>query len=119
MCWYIDESCCPLAKSILAPLAPMTSAFAKDVAVQRKTHARGVVRVGKGIILVISKEQLDDIIRIMKLLENSDVLIAGVSETMKHKIKRQVSRFLVFLGALGALSLGSILIGKKSEIWKM
>ena len=33
----------------------------------------------------------------MKLLENSSVLIDGVSETVKHKIKKERSRFLGML----------------------
>ena len=39
-----------------------------------------VLRAGKGTTLVISNEDLDDIIRIIKPLVNSDALIDGVSE---------------------------------------
>ena len=45
-----------------------------------------VVRVGKGITSVISNEDMDDVIKIIKSLVNSVVLIDGVSETVKHEI---------------------------------
>lgn len=41
------------------------------------------------MILVIPNEDMDGIIRILNLLENSVVLIVEVSETVKHKIKQQ------------------------------
>ena len=51
-------------------------------------RGRGVVRAGKGTTLVILNEDMDDIIRIKKWLENSGVLIDGVNETVKQKTKR-------------------------------
>ena len=58
----------PLAKNFLAPLATMPSACAIDGAIQRKMRGRGsiatsgacVIRVGKGVTLVISNEDMDD-----------------------------------------------------------
>ena len=58
---------------------------------------RGVVRAGKGIALVISNEQLPDIIRIIKSLENSGTLIGGISKTIKNEIERQEGGFLALL----------------------
>ena len=52
----------------------------------------GVVRAGKGTCLVILNEDVD--IRIMKSLENSGVLIGGVSEKVKHEIKNKKVDFL-------------------------
>ena len=40
---------------------------------------------------------MNDVIKILKSLEDLDVLIDGVTETVKHKIKKQESRFLVAL----------------------
>ena len=74
-----------LAKNLLAPLAAMASASAIDDAIQRKIRRRGVVRAEKGITLVIWNEDMDDINRIIKSLGNSNVLIDGVSETVKHQ----------------------------------
>ena len=58
----------------MAPLATMTSPSPIDGAIQMKISGKGIVRAGKGIILVISNEEMDDIIRIIKSLENSGVL---------------------------------------------
>ena len=50
---------------------------------------RGAVRTGKGINLSISNEYMDDIIRIIKTLENSRVLIDWNSQTVKRRIEKQ------------------------------
>ena len=50
---------------------------------------KGAVRAGKRFTLVISNEDVDDSIRIIKLLENSSASIEGVPETVKHEIKKQ------------------------------
>ena len=42
----------------------------------------------------ISNENMSDIIKIIKSLEDSGVLIDGVTETVKHEIKKKESRFL-------------------------
>ena len=46
------------------------------------------MRVEKISILLISNEDINDIIKIIKSLEDSDGLIAGVTETVKHEIKK-------------------------------
>ena len=61
-------------------LAIMASASSKVGANQRKIHGRGTVRVWKRITLVISNEVMDDIIKFMKALENSGVLIELVKQ---------------------------------------
>ena len=87
--------------------------FAIESAIQRKICDRRVSRTGKGINLVISNEDMDDIIRIIEPLKNSDVFFSGVSETVKHKIKRQEGGSLgLLLGTLGDSTLGNILNGK-------
>ena len=53
----------------------------------KKVRRRGVVRAEKGVPLVISNKDIDDIIRTIQSLENSGVLIDEVSETVKHEIK--------------------------------
>ena len=58
-------------------------------------RGRGVASAGKEITLVILNDDMDDIIRIIKSLKNSGVLIDGVSKTVKRKIKRQEGGFLV------------------------
>ena len=53
---------------------------------------------------------MDDILKIVKSLENSGVLLKGVSETNQHEAKEQKGGFLsMLLGTLGASLLGDIL----------
>ena len=59
--------------------------------IERKISGKGAVGAGKGSILFISN---GDIIKIMKLLEDSCALIGGVTETVKHKIKKLKGVFI-------------------------
>ena len=103
-----------LAKNVLAPLATMASATAIDGAIQKKMRVLGIVRAVKGITLVISNEDMDEIIRIAKLLQNSGIWIDGVSETVKRKIKKQESGFIgILLETLGASLLGNMFTAKE------
>ena len=63
--------------------------------------------------LIISNDEMDDILKIVKSLENSGVILKGVSETIQHEAKEQRGGFLsMLLGTLGASLLGDILSGK-------
>ena len=55
---------------------------------ERKISGEGTVRAGKRFLLFISNEDMNDIIKIIKSLEDSGVLIDGVTETVKHEIKK-------------------------------
>ena len=55
----------PWVKTFLASLTTMVSASVIDGAIQRKMCGWGVVNTGKGILLVISNEDMDDIITII------------------------------------------------------
>ena len=66
-------------------------------------------------ILFISNEDMNDIIKIIKSLEDSGVLIDGVTETVKHEIKRQEGRFL---GALLAPLASSLVQPVSSSVVK-
>ena len=60
--------------------------------------------------LIISNDEMDDILKIVKSLENSGVLLKGVSETIQHEVIEQTGGFLsMLLGALGASLLGDVL----------
>ena len=52
------------------------------------------MRTGKGFTLFILNEDMNDIIKIIKSLENSGVLIGRVTETVNHEIKKQESGFV-------------------------
>ena len=56
---------------------------------------------------------MEDLIKIVKSLENSGLLINGVTETVQNEIKEQKGGFLsMLLGKLGASLLGNLLTGK-------
>ena len=60
--------------------------------------------------LVISNDEMDDVLKIANSLENSGVLLKGVSETIQHEAKEQRGVFIsMLLGTLGASLLGDIL----------
>ena len=63
--------------------------------------------------LIISNDEIHDIIKIVKSLEDSGLLLKGVTETVQNEVKEQKGGFLsMLLGALGASLLGNILAGK-------
>ena len=63
--------------------------------------------------LIISNEEINDIVKIVKSLEESGLLIKGVSETIKNKAKEQKGGFLnMLLGTLSVSLSESLLTGK-------
>ena len=94
----------PLAKDNLPGLVSNLTSNAINK-FERKVSGKGAVRAGKGFPLFISNEDMSDIIKILKLLEDSGVLNDGVAETVKHEIEKQEGRFLVALLAPLAASL--------------
>ena len=60
---------------------------------------------------------MEYIMKIVKSLEDSGLLLKGVSETIQNEGKEQKGGFLVvFLGTLGASLLGNMLTGKGKGI---
>ena len=56
---------------------------------------------------------MNDIIKIVQALEDSNILLKGVTETVKNETKEQKGGFLsMLLGTLGASLLGNLLTGK-------
>ena len=67
--------------------------------------------------LIILNNEMNDIIKIVKLLEDSGVILKGVSETIQREAKKQRGGFLsMLLGTLGASLLGNLLTGGKGVI---
>ena len=63
--------------------------------------------------LIISNEEMNNIIKIIQALDNSNILIKGVTKTIKNETKEQKGGFLsMLLGTLGASLLGNLLTGK-------
>ena len=63
--------------------------------------------------LIISNDEIHDIIKIVKSFEDSGLLLKGVTETVQNEVKEQKVGFLsMLLGTLGASLLGNFLTGK-------
>ena len=63
--------------------------------------------------LLISNDEIHDIVKIVKSLEDSSLLVKGITETVENEVKEQKGGFLsALLGTLGASLLGDLLIGK-------
>ena len=50
---------------------------------------------GHNATLIISNDEMEDILKIVKSLEDSELLLEGVSETIKMKQKNKKQDFLV------------------------
>ena len=64
---------------------------------KKKKPGKGAARAGKGFTLFISNEDMNNVIKIIKPLEDSNVLIDSITETVKHKIKKLVQPVISFL----------------------
>ena len=96
-----------LAKIVLIPLGLTAAASATNAAIHKKMLESGFT------CLIISNEEMEDIMKIVKSLEDSGLLIKGVSETIKNEVKEQKGVFLgMILRNLSASLLGNILTGK-------
>ena len=62
-----------------------------------------ILESGHNTTLIISNEEMEDILKIVKSLEDSGILLEGVSETIKSEAEEQKGGFLSML--LGTLSL--------------
>ena len=69
---------------------------------------------GSGVKLIIEQEDMNDIIKIIEALENSGILLKGISKTIENETKEERGGFLsMLLGTLGASLLGNLLTGGK------
>ena len=97
----------PLAKNVLAPLGITAAASAIDAGIQKK------IKGSENTTLMISNEEMKDIIKIIQALEDSNILVKGVTKTNKNETKEQKGGVLsMLLGTLGASFLGNLLTRK-------
>ena len=97
----------PLAKNVLAPSGITAATSAIDAGIQKKINSSGTTT------LIISNEEMNDIMKIVQALEDFNILLKGVTKTIKIETKGQKGGFLsMFLGTLGASLRANLLAGK-------
>ena len=95
----------PLAKSVLIPLGLTAAASAADAGIHKK-----ILGYGNNATLIISIIQIKYIIKIVKSLEDSGLLLKRITETVQNEVKEQKRGFRsTLLGTLGVSLLGNIL----------
>ena len=89
----------PLAKSVSIPLGLTAAASAAHAGIHIKILGSG----HNNITLITSNDEINDIIKIIKSLEGSGLLLKGVTETVQNEVKEQKGGFFsALLGTLGA-----------------
>ena len=87
----------PLAKSVLIPLGLIAAASAADAGIHKKILGSG------NVTLVISINEIEDIIKIAKSLGDSFLLLEGITGTVQNEVQGQKGGFLsMLLGTLGS-----------------
>ena len=96
-----------IGKNILAPLGLSAAMSATDAAIQKKMFGSG------NTTLIISNDDINDLIKIVTALEEHDILLKGTSKTIKNKTKKQEGGFLSMLLATLGASLGGNLLTER------
>ena len=98
----------PLLKSVIKPLGMLgltAAASATDAAINKK-----ILGSGNHTTLIISDDDMQDLSKIVKSLEDRGILLGGITETVKNEVKEQKGGFLsMLLDTLGASLLGDLL----------
>ena len=97
----------PLAKNVLLPFGLSAGMPAAYAAIQKKIYGSG------STVLIITNKEMKDIMKIIKLLEESGLLIKEISEAIKNEAKEQKRGFFqMLLGTLSGSMLRSALTGR-------
>ena len=97
----------PLAKSLLIPLGLTAPASAADAGIHKKNLGSG------NTTLIISNKDREDLIKIVRFLEDSGFLLNGVTESLKNEVKERRGGFpSMLLGTLGTSLLANLLARK-------
>ena len=98
----------PLLKRVIKPLGMLgftAVALATDAARNKK-----VLGSGNHTTLIISNDDLNNLLQVTKSLENSGILLDAITESVKKEVKEKKDGFLsMLLGTLGASLLGDLL----------
>ena len=97
----------PLLKSVIQPLG-MLGLTAVASAINKK-----ILGSTNHTTQIISNDDLNDLLEVIKSLEKNSILLDGITETVKNEVKEQKGGFLsMLLGTLGASLLGNMLAGR-------
>ena len=77
-----------LAKSVLIPLWLTAAASAADAGIHKKILGSG------NTTLIILNDEIHDIIKMIKSLEDSGLLLIGVTKTVQKELREQIGGFL-------------------------
>ena len=72
----------PLAKSVLIPLGLTAAGSAADAGIHKK-----ILGSGNTTTLITSNDEKNDVIKIVKPLEDSGLLLKGITETVQNEVK--------------------------------
>ena len=98
----------PLAKNVLALLGIAAAASAINAGIQKKVHNSGTTN------LITLRVEMNDIMKNVQALEDSNISLKGFTKTIKNETKKQKGRLLsMLLGTLGVSLLGNLLAGKE------
>ena len=89
----------------LVMLGLTAAVSATDAAINKK-----ILGSGNHTTSIISNDDMQDLLKIVKLLEDSGILLDGITETLKNEVKEQKGGFLsMLLRTLGTSLLGDLL----------
>ena len=115
---FLGRLLCPLLKTGLPLIKKVIKSLVKSVLMPLGVTAAAagihnkLLRSGR-TTLIISNDQMKDFIKKVKSLEDSCLLLEGVSQAIQNEAKEKRGGFLsMLLGTLGADLLGNILAGK-------
>ena len=98
----------PLLISVIKPVGMLgltAAASATDAAINKK-----ILGSRNHTTLIICNDDMQDLLKIVKSLEDSVILLDGITETVNNQVKEQKGGFLsMLLGTLGASLLGDLL----------
>ena len=94
----------PSLKSVIKPSGFNSCKFSNRCRSSKKIYGSGTTT------LIISDEKMNDIMKIVQILEHSNILSKVVTKTIKNETKEPKGGFLsMLLGTLGATLLGDLL----------
>ena len=86
---YLMKNVLKCTKSVLIPLGLTAAASATVAAIHKKMFESGTMT------LIIFNEEMNDVVKIVKSLEESGLLLKSVSEKIKNEAKEQIGGFSV------------------------